>query len=193
MIKKCLILVLLLSGVSENLSANAENFSAKSNLSLGAYADLGTTFGGGLEFGFSLYSAEKWQLRNIISMEMKGLRIQRSQYDTFALIFHEKLMAGLLMNSSILSHIGFAYFRPYMYVSGAFGLVSTNSSIMRESPYYYEIQGGFGHEFITQRGHSLFFEIGGGISNLTHAMPNQVKNATLGGMFKFLLGYRWHF
>ena len=191
MIKKCVILLLLLGCVGVNLSA--ENFSEKSNLSFGAYADLGSTFGGGLEFGFSMYSTASWQLRNIISMEMKGLKLQQNKYDSFALIFHEKIMAGLLMGSSVFSHIGFTYFRPYLYVSGAFGLVSTNGSAMGDSPYYYEIQGGLGHEFITLSGHSLFFEIGGGLGNLTHALPNQIKKATLGGMFKFLLGYRWHF
>ena len=191
MIKKCLILMLLLSGASANL--NAVDFSEKSNLSLGAYADLGSTMGGGLEFGFSLYSAPSWQIRNIISMEMKGLKLQKNKIDSFALIFHEKIMAGLLMGSSVFSHIGFSYFRPYLFVSGGFGLVSTNGSAMGSAPFYYEIQGGLGHEFITTNGHTLFFEIGGGLGNLTYALPNQAKNATLGGMFKFLLGYRWHF
>lgn len=189
-IKKYLIFVLFL-GVITNLNAN--NFSEKSNLSFGAYADLGTTYGGGLEFGFSLYSAPKWQLRNIISMEMKGLKLQKNAIDSFALIFHEKIMAGLLMGSSVTSYIGFAYFRPYLYISGGFGLIDTDGSKMGVSPFYYEIQAGIGHEFISTGGHSLFFELGGGLSNLTHSLPNQVKEATLGGMFKFLLGYRWHF
>lgn len=189
MIKKCLIFVLLLSAISANLKA--DDFSHESNLSLGAYADLGTTMGAGLEFGFALYSSPSWQLHNIISMEMKGLKLQHNRYDSFALIFHEKIMAGLLMGSSVTTYIGFSFFRPYFYVSGGFGLVSANG--LGSAPFYYEIQGGLGHEFISLGGHTLFFEIGGGISNLTYALPNQVKNATLGGMFKFLLGYRWHF
>ena len=191
MIKKCLILLLLLSGTSANL--NAENFSDKSNLSFGVYADLGTTMGGGFEFGFALYSAPNWQLRNVISMEMKGLKLQKNSIDSFALIFHEKIMAGLFMGSSVTSYIGFSFFRPYLYVSGGFGLIDTDGSKMGASPYYYEIQAGLGHEFITTGGHTLFFELGGGLGNLTHSLPNQVKKATLGGMFKFLLGYRWQF
>lgn len=188
-IKKYLILLLLLGSVN---ALSAADFSEKSNLSFGAYANLGSAMGGGVEFGFSMYNTALLQFRNIISVEMKGLKLQENKYDSSALIFHEKIMVGLLMGSSVLSHMGFSYFRPYLHISGAFGLVSTNGSAMNESPFYYEIQGGIGHEFITSKGHSLFFEIGGGMSKLTHTLPNQIKDATLGGT-KILLGYRWHF
>lgn len=187
MIKKCLILVLLFGAI------NAEDFSENSNLTIGAYGNFGSTMGVGVDFGFSLYSAPSWQLRNIISMEYKGLKLQSGGYDSSALIFHEKVMIGLLLGSSVASHIGFAYFRPYLYISGGFGLLHAKTSPMGSAPFYCEVQGGLGHEFITPEGHTLFFEIGGGVSALTHSLQGQVRNATLGGMVKTILGYRLHF
>lgn len=191
MIKKCLMLMLLFAGMSANL--NAEDFSENSNLTIGAYGNFGSTMGIGVDFGFSFYSAPSWQFRNIISMEYKGLKLQSNVYDSSALIFHEKVLMSLLLGSSVASHIGFAYFRPYLYISGGFGLLHTKTSPMGNAPFYYEVQGGLGHEFITLGGHTLFFEIGGGVSNLTYPIDNQAKNATIGGMIKTILGYRLHF
>ena len=189
MMKKCLFIILLLVCVN---ALNAANFSEKSTLSLGAYGNFGAAMGGGVEFGFALYSTDLVQVRNAVSAEMRALKLQKEKYDSSALIFHEKLMAGILMGSSALSHIGFAYFRPYLFISGGFGLVATKDTAMDEKPFYYEIQGGIGHEFITMSGHSVFFELGGGMGKLTHDLPEQIDNPTL-GRTKFLLGYRWQF
>ena len=156
------------------------------------YGNFGAAMGGGVEAGFALYSTDLVQVRNAVSAQMRALKLQKEKYDSSALIFHEKLMAGILMGSSALSHIGFAYFRPYLFISGGFGLVSTKDTAMSKKPFYYEIQGGIGHEFITMSGHSVFFELGGGMGKLTHDLPEQIDNPTLGGT-KFLLGYRWQF
>lgn len=194
MLKKHLIFVLIFCAVCGNFSdANAREFDENSNLSLGIYGDFGSSLGVGAEFGFALYSAPRWQLINIISVETKGLKLQATRYDTLALIFHEKLMAGLLFGSSVASHIGFSYFRPYLFLSGGFGLIHTDGVKMGREPYYYEVAAGLGHEFITENGHTLYFEFSGGIGNLTHPLPLQIKQATLGGLFKFALGYRWYF
>ncbi|WP_304210703.1 hypothetical protein [Helicobacter canis] len=50
-----------------------------------------------------------------------------------------------------------------------------------------------GHEFISHFGHTLFFELGGGVGKLTSNPINLSQNAPLGGMVKVLLGYRYHF
>ncbi|MGX2982234.1 hypothetical protein [Helicobacter sp. 23-1045] len=191
MLKKCAVLVLFV-GFGANLSA--EDFSDKSSLTIGAYGNFGATMGVGVDFGFTIYSSDSlWQVRNIISMEYKGLKLQGGAYDSSALIFNEKVAFALLLGSSVSAHIDFSFFRPYLYVSGGFGLLGAKNSPMGNAPFYYEVQGGLGHEFITLGGHTLFFEIGGGISNITYPLPNQSKNATLGGMVKTIVGYRLHF
>lgn len=46
---------------------------------------------------------------------------------------------------------------------------------------------------LAEFGHTLFFELGGGVGKLTTNPTTLSQNAPLGGMVKVLLGYRYYF
>lgn len=174
-------------------SLYAGEFGEKSKMSLGVYANTGASMGGGLEFGFSLFQGSLISLRNSISLESKATKLlQDESFDTNILGFYEKLSLGIFGGGGISSYIGLPYFRPYLFVGAGFGLVSARTSSFAQAPYYWEVSGGLGHEFISKSGHGAFFELGGGVARLTQALLEQRADA-LGGMFKVLLGYRYFF
>lgn len=166
-------------------------FDSKANFALGIFGNFGSMMGGGLEAGFCLYCGEVWQLRNTISLEAKGIKLRSTSYDTLALIAHEKLMLGATLGSSFASRIGLAFFRPYLHISGGFGVVDYGG--FWHSPHYYEAQAGIGHEFISLKGNSVYFELGGGVAELSTKIPDRNEKSALGGIFKVLLGARFYF
>lgn len=172
---------------------HAGEFSSQSRFSLGVYATPGSMMGGGVEFGAGLYQGEIIQLRNILALESKAAKLLDEGFDTNITSVQEKLTLGILGGASILSHIGFSYFRPYLYVGGGFGFVSGARSSFGSAPYYWEASAGLGHEFITRNGHGAFFELGGGVGELTSALGGLRENSALGGMFKVSIGYRYQF
>ncbi|MGX3045069.1 hypothetical protein [Helicobacter sp. T3_23-1056] len=173
------------------VSKSNKHFDSKANFALGIFGNFGSMMGGGLEVGFCLYCGEVWQLRNAISFETKGIKLRSTSYDTVALIAHEKLMLGATLGSSLASHIGLAFFRPYLHISGGFGVVDYGG--FWRSPHYYEAQAGIGHEFISLKGNGVFFELGGGIAELSTKIPDRNEKSALGGIFKILLGVRFYF
>ena len=174
-----------------NKTKSSKIFSPKSNVAFGVFGNFGSMMGGGLEVLFCMYCGEVWQVRNAISLEAKGIKLYSNSYDTLALIAHEKVIFATTLGSSLASRIGLAFFRPYLHISAGFGLLDSSSFL--RYPYYYEAQGGIGHEFISLKGHSAFFEVGGGIAKLTHNVPNMNAKSGLGGIFKVLLGMRFYF
>lgn len=186
--------LLLMLAIGSSVGLSAREWDSSSRFALGVYANTGASMGGGLELGFSLYQGQILQLRNTISIESKAAKfLQEESFDTNILGFYEKLSLGIFGGGSISSYIGFPYFRPYLFVGAGFGLVNTRTSSFAKAPYYWEISGGLGHEFISKSGHGVLFELGGGVARLTQALPDQRADAPLGGMFKVLLGYRYFF
>lgn len=175
------------------MGLSAREWDSSSRFALGIYANTGASMGGGLELGVSLYQGQVVQLRNTLSLESKAAKLlQDESFDTNILGFYEKLSLGIFGGGSISSYIGLPYFRPYLFVGAGFGLVSVRTSSFAQAPYYWEVSGGLGHEFISKSGHGAFFELGGGVARLTQALLEQRADA-LGGMFKVLLGYRYFF
>lgn len=170
-----------------------KDFSPTSNFALGIFGNFGSMMGGGVEAGFCIYCGEVWQVRNIISLEAKGIKLHSDSYDSLALIAHEKVIFGAILGSSLASRIGLSFFRPYLHISAGFGLLDSAYTDFFHSPYYYEAQGGIGHEFISPKGHSTFFEVGGGVANLSARVPQMLEKTALGGIFKVLVGMRFYF
>lgn len=162
-------------------------------MSLGVYANTGASMGGGVELGFSLFQDSLLSLRNSISLESKASKLFNDErFDSQIFGIYDKLSLGILTSSTIASSIGFEYFRPYLYLSGGYGFLSTKENLAK-TPQYWEVNAGMGHEFISHFGHTLFFELGGGVGKLTSNPINLSQNTPLGGMVKVLLGYRYHF
>ena len=169
-------------------SLHAGEFGEKSKMSLGVYANTGASMGGGLELGFSLFQGSLLSLHNSISLESKASKLFNDErFDSQIFGIYDKLSLGILSGSTIASSIGFEYFRPYLY-----GLLSTKEPIAK-TPQYWEVSAGMGHEFISHFGHTLFFELGGGVGKLTTNPTTLSQNAPLGGIVKVLLGYRYYF
>lgn len=168
-------------------------FGEKSKISLGVYANTGASMGGGLELGFSLFQGSLISLRNSISLESKASKLFNDKnFDSQIFGIFDKLSLGILTGSTIASSIGFEYFRPYVYLSGGYGLLHTKENLTK-TPQYWEVSAGMGHEFISHFGHTLFFELGGGVGKLTSNPATLSQNTPLGGMVKVLLGYRYYF
>ncbi|BDB64428.1 hypothetical protein T36_0880 [Helicobacter cinaedi] len=148
-------------------SLYAGEFGERSNISLGVYANTGASMGGGLELGFSLFQGSLLSLRNSISLESKASKLFNDErFDSQIFGIYDKLSLGILSGSTIASSIGFEYFRPYLYLSGGYGLLGTKENLAK-TPQYWEVSAGMGHEFISHFGHTLFFELGGGVGKLT--------------------------
>ncbi len=89
-------------------------------MSLGVYANTGASMGGGVELGFSLFQGSLLSLRNSISLESKASKLFNDErFDSQIFGIYDKLSLGILTSSTIASSIGFEYFRPYLYLSGA--------------------------------------------------------------------------
>lgn len=172
---------------------SSKDFSPTSNFAFGLFGNFGSMMGGGIEAGFCIYCGEVWQVRNVISLEAKGIKLHSNSYDTLALIAHEKVIFGATLGSSLASRIGLSFFRPYLHISAGFGLLDSAHTDFSHSPYYYEVQGGMGHEFISLKGHSAYFEVGGGVANLSARVPQMLEKTALGGIFKVLVGMRFYF
>lgn len=181
------------SAKSSKKSKSKKDFSPTSNFALGIFGNFGSMMGGGVEAGFCIYCGEVWQVRNAISLEAKGIKLHSDSYDSLALITHEKVIFGATLGSSLASRIGLPFFRPYLHISASFGLLDSAHTDFSRSPYYYEVQGGMGHEFISLRGHSAYFEVGGGVANLSAKVPQMLEKTALGGIFKVLVGMRFYF
>lgn len=169
---------------------NAGDFSQSNDVSFGANISAGASMGGGVEVGFSLYKDGGFEIYNFLSLNGLGLKLIEDKYDYAAVFAQEKITFSYLLGSSIMSFIGFDYFRPYLFISGGFGGIFGKRYAPYKLPYYYEIFAGLGHEFITENGHTFFFELGGGTMNISSKLSDIPLNNTLGGNFKFLLGYR---
>ncbi len=101
-------------------SLYAGEFGEKSKMSLGVYANTGASMGGGVELGFSLFQGSLLSLRNSISLESKASKLFNDErFDSQIFGIYDKLSLGILTSSTIASSIGFEYFRPYLYLSGA--------------------------------------------------------------------------
>lgn len=130
-------------------------FGEKSKISLGVYANTGASMGGGLELGFSLFQGSLLSLRNSISLESKASKLFNDErFDSQIFGIYDKLSLGILSGSTIASSIGFEYFRPYLYLSGGYGLLSTKENLAK-TPQYWEVSAGMGHEFISHFGQNL--------------------------------------
>lgn len=171
----------------------SKDFSPTSNFAFGLFGNFGSMMGGGIEAGFCIYCGEVWQVRNVISLEAKGIKLHSNSYDSLALIAHEKVIFGATLGSSLASRIGLSFFRPYLHISAGFGFLDSAYTDFLRSPYYYEAQGGIGHEFISLKGHSAYFEVGGGIADLSTRVPQRFEKTALGGIFKVLVGMRFYF
>lgn len=178
---------------SSKKSKSKKDFSPTSNFALGIFGNFGSMMGGGVEAGFCIYCGEVWQVRNAISLEAKGIKLHSDSYDSLALIAHEKVIFSATLGSSLASRIGLPFFRPYLHISAGFGLLDSAHTDFSRSPYYYEVQGGMGHEFISLKGHSAYFEVGGGVANLSARVPQMLEKTALGGIFKVLVGMRFYF
>lgn len=184
--KKIVLIVALLCQVIV-----AKDFIDSSKFSIGVNLNTGANMGAGVEFGTSLYRHDLLELYNYLSLNTIGMKILNKKYDSSAIFIQEKLTLGYIMGSSLTSHIGFSYFRPYLFIAGGFGgLVGLNN--LAKVPYYWEVVAGLGHEFISQGGHAFFFELSGGVIELTSAIKDMNANAT-GGIFRVLVGYRYYF
>lgn len=178
---------------SSKKSKSKKDFSPTSNFALGIFGNFGSMMGGGIEAGFCIYCGEVWQVRNAISLEAKGIKLHSNSYDSLALIAHEKVIFSATLGSSLASRIGLSFFRPYLHISAGFGLLDSAHTDFLRSPYYYEAQGGIGHEFISLKGHSAYFEVGGGVADLSARVPQSLEKTALGGIFKVLVGMRFYF
>lgn len=160
-------------------------------LSVGINLATGSMMGANLEFSFPLIKAGMFEWRNALSIGGGALKLRAdSDMDTNFLLFSEKMTFGILAGSSLGAHLGFVYFRPYLFIGGGFGLLYAKDSIsFGQSPYYYEATAGVGHEFITEGGHTLFFEFGGGYASLT----KKIISGALGGFTRIWIGYRYYF
>ena len=181
------------SSSAKTSKKSKKDFSPTSNFALGIFGNFGTMMGGGVEAGFCIYCGEVWQVRNAISLEAKGIKLHSNSYDSLALIAHEKVIFSATLGSSLASRIGLSFFRPYLHISAGFGLLDSAHTDFFHSPYYYEVQGGIGHEFISLRGHSAYFEVGGGVADLSTRVPQRFEKTALGGIFKVLVGMRFYF
>lgn len=181
------------SSGAKSSKKSKKDFSPTSNFALGIFGNFGSMMGGGIEAGFCIYCGEVWQVRNAISLEAKGIKLHSNSYDSLALIAHEKVIFSATLGSSLASRIGLSFFRPYLHISAGFGLLDSAHTDFFHSPYYYEAQGGIGHEFISLRGHSAYFEVGGGVADLSTRVPQSLEKTALGGIFKVLVGMRFYF
>ena len=181
------------SSGAKSSKKSKKDFSPTSNFALGIFGNFGSMMGGGIEAGFCIYCGEVWQVRNAISLEAKGIKLHSNSYDSLALIAHEKVIFSATLGSSLASRIGLSFFRPYLHISAGFGLLDSAHTDFLRSPYYYEAQGGIGHEFISLKGHSAYFEVGGGVANLSAKVPQSLEKTALGGIFKVLVGVRFYF
>lgn len=172
-------------------SVMAKDFLDKKYL-FGVHARVGAPMGGGVEFAFPIIKGNVFEWRNFLGIEAFGTNlIDTASYDGTAMLFHEKMTFSYLVGSSVASAIGFSYFKPYLYVGGGFGLIGSKYNTFGNEPYYAEVSAGIGHEFITERGHTFFFEFGGGSTFFVNALPQQKQ--TTKGITKVLLGYRIYF
>ncbi|CUU40474.1 hypothetical protein [Helicobacter typhlonius] len=184
--KKLILLLCVLGNVCV-----AKDFAHNRTFSFGVYARTGAPMGAGLEFSFPLIKGEIVEWRNFISIEGFGLKLIDSKYDSAALLFNEKMVLSYLAGSNVVSAMGVTYFRPYLFISGGYALTGGKYNNFGEAPYYIEVSGGIGHEFISQNGHTFFFEFGGGSMFYSQALLNQRQ--TKQAITKVLLGYRKYF
>lgn len=155
------------------------------DFSLGAKLKTGVNMGAGAEFGFEIYEEDNFWIYNYLSLNALGLKLSSDKYNSIALFAGEKVAFGYLLSSSVMSHIGFSFFRPYLFIGAGLGGVVGKRDIPKNT-LYYEVFGGLGHEFISENGHVFYFEIGGGYMDLS-------KIYNLGGSFRVNLGYRKYF
>lgn len=182
-------LLILVFGI---LEAKAKDLIESNNLSFGVNLNTGTMMGAGAEFGFLMYKNGDFEIFNFISLNSTGLKLTEDKFDYVSLFAQEKITFSYLLGSSVVSHIGFDYFRPYLFISGGFGGIFGKKDGYK-LPYYWDGFAGLGHEFITQNGHTFFFELGGGAVGLTSKLSDKKLQNTLGGNFRVILGYRIYF
>ena len=169
----------------------AKEFSQDSDYLIGVHARVGASMGVGIEFGMPIIKSGVVEWRNFIGAESFGMELASTQYDTAALLFSDKMTLSYLTGSSVAAAIGISYFRPYLFLSGGFGLTGGKYNSFGTSPYYGEVSAGIGHEFITKNGHTFFFEFGGGAMFIGKVVANQTL--TTQGTTKVLVGYRFYY
>ncbi|EEO25041.2 hypothetical protein HRAG_02098 [Helicobacter bilis ATCC 43879] len=169
----------------------AKEFSQDSDYLIGVHARVGASMGVGIEFGMPIIKSGVVEWRNFIGAESFGMKLASTQYDTATLLFSDKMTLSYLTGSSVATAIGISYFRPYLFLSGGFGLTGGKYNSFGTSPYYGEVSAGIGHEFITKNGHTFFFEFGGGAMFIDKVVANQTL--TTQGTTKVLVGYRFYY